>query len=111
MFKVQKNSIFKRQVTVITPTDDGETKGTFTARFKRIPHSQIEAAMSSADVDADLTLLDKVLVGVEGIADEDGNPLPDNDDTISLIKEDSCARTATVSEYFAATIKKNQRKN
>lgn len=112
MFKLSKNTTFKRPVTVVTPTDDGETKGTFTARFKRLPQSRVDEILSGyADDESDTSLLDEILVGVEGIADEHGNPLPDNDETLAAVKDDSCARVALVAEYFKAITKKNQRKN
>ncbi len=112
MFKLSSNATFKRQITVVTPTDDGETKGTFTAKFKRLPQSRIDQILSSyTDDESDASLLDEILVSVEGIADEDGNPMLSDDTTLSKVKDDSCARVALVAEYFKAITKKNQRKN
>ncbi len=112
MFKLSTNSTFKRDVTVYIPTDDGETKGAFKAHFKRLPQSRIDEVLESmADDDSDKGLLDEILIGVEGIADSDGNPLPNDADTLQLVKDDSCARVATVSTYFKAIQRKNQRKN
>lgn len=112
MFKLSTNDTFKRNVTVYVPTDDGETKGTFKARFKRLPQSRIDEVLEiMVDGDSDRGLLDEILVGVEGIADANGNSLPDDDSTLDLVKDDACARAALVTAYFKAIQGKNQRKN
>ena len=112
MFKLQTNPTFKRSVTVVTPTDNGDTKGTFTATFNRLPQSRIDQILADRmDGDSDSSILDEVLANVDGIADENGNAMPSNDETLNLVKDDSCARIALVSEYFSAITKKNQRKN
>ena len=112
MFKLSTNATFKRPITVITPTDEGETKGTFTAQFKRLPQSRIDQVLGGyADDESDASLLDEILVSVEGIADETGNPMPSDDTTLAAVKDDSCARVAMVAEYFKAITKKNRRKN
>ncbi len=116
MFKLSTNATFKRKVTVFTPTDDGETKGTFTAQFKRLPQSRINQILSGrayedSDDETDVSLLDEILISVDGISDDQGQPLPCDDSLLTAIKDDSCARVALVASYFKAITEKNQQKN
>jgi len=112
MFKLASNTTFKREVTVVIPTDDGTSKGTFTATFKRLPQSRIDALVSDGEEDGgDRALLNEILVAVDGIADANGDPMPSDDKTLDMVKDDACARVAMVSEYFHIIQAKNQRKN
>lgn len=112
MFKLSSNTTFKRQVTVVTPTDTGDTKGTFTAQFRRLPQSRVDEVLTNAvEGDTDRGLLDEILVSVEGIADAEGNELPSSEETLKAVMDDACARVALVASYFDAIQKKNARKN
>jgi len=112
MFKLSSNTTFKREITVVIPTDEGSSKGTFTATFKRLPQSRIDTLVDDqSDEGGDRQLLDEILVAVDGIADANGDPMPSDEKTLDMVKDDACARVALVTDYFHAIQSKNQRKN
>jgi len=110
MFKANPNRTFTRTVTVYTPSESNpkaHTKGEFRAEFKQLSESRIEELQQEGDS----KFLDEVLLGAREVGDENGDELP-SDQAVQVIKEDSCAAAATVSEYINSTIRKNAtRKN
>lgn len=72
-FVRKKVKSFKWPVAVEEPADGGvfETS-TFDAVFKRVPRSEFQKLADKGD----LELLKVVLIGWEGIDDEDGKPVP-----------------------------------
>lgn len=92
-FRIAASPTYKVEVAVHFPGEDGRLrKQSFTAVFKRLTQTQIEAlrdriaargngALLATDPQpiSDRELLDDVLVGWEGVQDEDGNDLPFND--------------------------------
>lgn len=110
MFKLKKDSTFKHNVEVSFPSENGTgfTKGSFIATFKALDEDKI-AALDDA---SDGRLLTAVLMGVEGVADEDGNALPSNEDTVQAVINNPFASAALVREYVFVTKGKNlKRKN
>ena len=105
MFKITKDKTFEREVTVVTPTDTGFSKGTFTGVFKYLPY--LEAAEFATDEE----LARGVLKSVKGVADEGGTELS-ADDALEAVLADTCAITAIASTYMADMKNKNiRRKN
>ena len=112
MFTPSSKRIFKRRVIVMTPSESSETahtQGEFTAEFKQLSEDRIEELQSESNV----KFLDEVLIGAHGIGDSDKNLLdPQDEETLKLVKNDTCAATATVTAYIKATTGKNTaRKN
>jgi len=72
MFKVAKKKTVSWPVTVSVPQDGGGTQNSeFTAVFDVITQDAMDAVvLASAD------LLERVLIGWEGVAGEDGEPIP-----------------------------------
>jgi len=106
MFKLNANKTFKRKVTVFTPSEEVNkyTEGNFTATFLILSQGEIQDLEDNDD-----TLLSKVLKGVEDIGDENGNPLPNNEDTLTLIRNDACCSAACIREYIRGMKGKNLR--
>lgn len=72
-FVRKKVKTFKWPVKIEEPADGGvfETS-TFDAVFKRVPRSEFQKLADKGDLD----LLKSVMVGWDGIDDEDGKPVP-----------------------------------
>lgn len=106
-FVRKKVKTFKWPVEVKEPSESrpGEfDKSEFTAVFKRVKFSELEAL----DDESGLPLVKKVLVGWEGIEDEDGNPvafsskeLESFGDDVDWLKAVLTAYTNTYSEAEA----------
>lgn len=72
-FVRKKIKTFKWPVKVEEPADGGVfEESTFDAIFKRVPRSQFKKLSDKGE----LELLKGVLIGWEGIEDEDGKPVP-----------------------------------
>lgn len=94
-FKLSKSNNFKTKVEVITPTDSGEAKWSFTAEFR------IMTAEESAKED----FFETALVSVEGVPVEDGIS---QTDVLEILKSRPDTRNAIIKAYNAAVVKKNQ---
>lgn len=71
-FVRKKVKTFKWPVKVEEPADGGVfSTASFTAIFKRVPRSLFE----NVEADSELSLLKEIVVGWEGIEDEDGSPV------------------------------------
>lgn len=104
MFIVDPNRTFVRTVTVYIPSGKTAfTKATFEAKFKQLSEDQIKEMQ-----DDDKRLLDEVLIEVHGVGDAEGNELS-GADAVDLIKRDTSASAAAVSEYINSTVSKNRR--
>lgn len=106
-FVRKKVKTFKWPVEVSEPSEDrpGEfDKSEFTAVFKRVKFSELE----SLGEESGLPLLKKVLVGWEGVEDEEGKPVPFSSkelesfaDDVDWLKAVLTAYTKTYSEAEA----------
>tara|TARA_R110001606_G_scaffold212691_1_gene360446 strand:- start:8302 stop:8625 length:324 start_codon:yes stop_codon:yes gene_type:complete len=107
VFKLNTSRTFKQPVNLTIVDENGkDQKGSFTATFKILPHNE------SADMPDDIKLLDRVLMGVEGIevTGEDGQPLA-GDELLSALKNDPSATVAMASAYQRSIVKKNLPRN
>ena len=97
-FVRKKVKTFKWPVKVKEPSADraGEFDTfEFVALFKRVKLSEIEQMGDESG----LPLLKKVLVGWEGIEDEDGNPVPFSSKELELFADDVDWLKAVLSAY------------
>jgi len=104
MFKLNTQRSYQYPVTVNIFDGEKEQTGKFTATFKVLPNSSLR------DPDkADKSLLDLVLIGVEGveIAGADGQPLQ-GDDLLQALKDDPATSVALVAAYQESITKKNR---
>jgi len=85
-FVRKKVKTFKWPVKVEEPADGGvfETS-TFDAVFKRVPRSEFQKLADKGDLD----LLKSVLIGWEGIEDEEGKPVPFSQATMKEFADDA----------------------
>lgn len=104
MFTVNVNRTYKYPVSLTIYDAEGkEESGKFKAIFKVVPENEMR------DAGPDVTLLDKVLVGVEEIClkDKDGKTL-EGDELLNAAKNDSAICAALQSAYNASIQKKNR---
>jgi hypothetical protein len=85
-FVRKKVKTFKWPVKVEEPADGGvfETS-TFDAVFKRVPRSEFQELADKGDFD----LFKSVLIGWEGIEDEEGKPVPFSQATMKEFADDA----------------------
>ena len=99
-FVRKKVKTFKWPVTVTEPSSEkpGEfEESTFTAIFKRVKMSQIEGMTESGSA----SLLGEVLIGWEGIQDEDGSELKFSKSALEDFADDADWTRAVLSAYTA----------
>ena len=104
MFKLNKSRCYQYPVSVTIFDGEKEHTGKFTATFKVLPNSALRDPENT-----DKTLLDLVLVGVEGVEvpGEDGKPLQ-GDALVQALKDDPSVSVAMVSAYQESITKKNR---
>lgn len=114
MLKIATSPKFKATVQFETPGGDGRPeRHKFTAIFKSLGLREYTELMDRAYEDSgkgDALVVEEVLVGWEGVGDENGTPLdftPDNRDKLMDIV---CARAATV-KTFVKTLTGAREKN
>lgn len=106
-FVLKKVASYKWPVTVETPIDGGKfQKQTFDAIFKKMSRSEFNDLVEKGD-DA---LIDQILEGWEGIADESGKELPFTQKTKKELADDPYVMRALISAY-ADSIVGAQQKN
>jgi hypothetical protein len=99
-FVRKKVKTFKWPVTVAEPSSErpGEfQESTFTAVFNRVKMSQLEEMAETSGV----SFLSKVLVGWEGIEDEDGSELKFSKSALEEFADDADWTRAVLSAYTA----------
>lgn len=104
MFKINTQRCYQYPVSVTIFDGEKEVTGKFTATFKVQPNS----ALRNPD-NTDKTLLDLVLVNVEGVEvpGEDGKPLQ-GEALVNALKDDPSVNMAIVAAYQESITKKNR---
>ena len=108
-FVRKKVKTFKWPVTVTEPSSDkpGEfEESSFTAVFKRIKMSELEKIAETGGYE----FISKVLVGWEGIEDEDGSALAFSKDVLKEFSDDADWTRAVLGAY-TATYSEGEAKN
>jgi hypothetical protein len=106
MYKINTERTFTRDVTVIFPGENNQdSKGTLKATYRALSETEYADYKDALPIE----LLQKVLVSVSGIADQDGNPIPD-DKALDLVLNDTFAVSALEAEYVNCTRLKNFRR-
>lgn len=75
MLKITRNPTFTATVKVQIPTDNGHLEASFKARFKALTISEAEA-FDMGTLQGTNDWLRTILIGWDGVVDEDGNPAP-----------------------------------
>lgn len=87
MLKFVKSDNFRATVHVRLPGNDPQkpVEGSFTATYKHFDRSAFDAMLEEQLADAEF--LDRVLVSVEGIGDDNGNALPANEQRVLVLND------------------------
>jgi hypothetical protein len=105
MFKIAQKPSYTALVNVELPGNQGKGKTVqFTAEFKRLSQTAIESVHERANAGelSDSQLLDEVLLGWDGVQDEDGNALEFNDDNLATVLDIFPTRPSIVRAFFAS---------
>lgn len=110
MFKIEKALTVKWPVTVNIPRDGGRTtKATFNADFKLLEQDELDAVMEHG---GDREIGCAVLVGWDGVADDNGAPIAFSEDARDALLKIPYVRAALVGAYFqCASGREAARKN
>jgi hypothetical protein len=101
MFKIVSSAEFSWPIKVQVPVDGRHAEQVFSARFKKVDRDRL-VELQSGDPDAEEAFLSEVVVGWEGVGDEQGNPLPFTPENRRLLLNVPYARTAVIEGYFEA---------
>lgn len=101
MLKVVKNPEFTATVKVLVPAEGGHSDASFTARFKALTVSQAEA-FNMMSVDGTNDWLRTILIGWEGVVDDDGEPVTFNNQVRDELLDVPFIRMAVIQSYNAA---------
>ena len=103
MFKLSKPDTVLWPVTVAIPVDGGRTcKATFDAEFKLLDQDEIDAALAASE--DDMAFLRDVIVGWNGVQDEDGNDLPYSEASCAQMVKIPYVRKALMKAFWDATL-------
>lgn len=105
-FKLNTNRVVTREIPVQQPVDggDGYTTAKLTAKLKILSESQKIELNDLPPRD----LVDRVLVGVEGVGDADGH-LMSAEEALDAVKDDSACVAAIAAYYIDMTQVRNFR--
>lgn len=101
MFKVVKNPTFTATVKVSAPTEGGVVSSSFTARFKALSISDTEA-FNLLTTEGTLNYLRAILIGWDGVADEEGEAISFNDAARDQLLDLAYVRVGILNTYNAA---------
>lgn len=101
MLKITRAPEFTQKVTVSMPVNGGFQDATFTARFRALTISEA-SAFDTQTQEGSSDYLRAFFVGWDGVADDDGTPMPFNDANRDLLIDISFVRVAILSAYNAA---------
>lgn len=97
MFKIDPNPEFSHKVKVRVPVDGGFADQEFTARFRVLPWSEVQA--TDGDPAGQLR---RIWVGWEGIVDDAGEPVPFSDAARDQMIDLLYVRVAVLETYSVA---------
>ena len=102
-FKLDQQGTYKWPVTVEVPVDDGRhDKQKFDGEFKRITQSRIREMgqlIETGDL-TDVDLVKEVLVGWDGIEDDQGNELKFSQSKLKQLLDVPMVATAIATAFF-----------
>ena len=102
-FKLDQSGTYKWPVTVEVPVDDGRhDKQKFDGEFKRITQSRIREMgqlIETGDL-TDVDLVKEVLVGWDGIEDDQGNELKFSQAKLKQLLDVPMVATAIATSFF-----------
>lgn len=97
-FKLSKSDTFTSEVEISTPDDKGRiVKETVKVTFKRLNSDELDELKEQGD---NRDACRKVIVDVQGMRDDDGQPVPWNDETAEGFLLHSQATFACASKFW-----------
>lgn len=103
MFKMKKKDTFNWPVVINEPRDGGGfLSHEIKCEFKLQEQSKMDTLLAQFRED-DRDILKVLLVGWTGVQNEDGEPMPFNDETRDAFLDLTYVRTALLKAYFDAT--------
>ena len=112
-FTLKTSDSYKWPVAIDIPVDHGKhERRTFDAEFRRITQTRVREMgelIESGDL-TDIDLVKEVLIGWEGISDEDGNAVKFSNNALMQLCEIPMAATS-ISRVFFESIAGAKRKN
>jgi len=102
MFKISQKPTYKWPVTVHIPADGGKfTKATFTAEFKALAQTDIDAIIQDGkDGDKNADLCRECLSGWSAVQDDDGSELPYSDEAKARLLDIAYVRHGLLEAFF-----------
>lgn len=101
MFKIVENRTFKHTVKVMMPSDGGYDSEEFEATLKYLQTEEVGKFDLNA-VDGTTNFLKHIVVRLDGLTDENGQPLPYSDKLRDLVISMPNAREAILKAFFNA---------
>ncbi len=102
MLKIVKNPEFTVPVKVLVPTGDrGQVEHQFKMRFRALTRTEEQQydSFSAASTDE---FLKRIVVGWEGLQDEDGTPLEFSDEALNMLIDLHYLRMGIMQAYTSA---------
>lgn len=101
MFKLLQNPEFTHTVKVLTPVNGGHETQTFQGRFRVISITESDQH-NTLTAEGTKTYLREIFVGWDGVTDDQGEPVPFNDETRDRLIDVPFVRVALLETYNAA---------
>ena len=101
MFKLLQNPEFSHVVKVTIPVNGGHDVQSFTARFRALSISATEQH-NTLTAEGTAAYLREIFVGWDGVTDDQGEPIPFNDETRDRMLDVPFVRIALLETYNAA---------
>lgn len=109
MLKLVKNPEFTAPVTVQVPTESGQIEHSFKARFRALTRSE-EAEYDALSASSTDEFMRRVLVGWDGLQDENGKDLKFSPEAVSLLLDLHYIRQALIVAYTSVLAGKNPKR-
>lgn len=103
MLKIIKNPEFTATVKVQMPVAGGHSDASFTGRFKVLSISDSEA-FNMLSTEGTTDYLRAILLGWDGVVDDDGTPISFNDESRDQLIDIPYVRVALLSTYNSAML-------
>ncbi|MEA3265209.1 MAG: hypothetical protein U9R07_17190 [Pseudomonadota bacterium] len=107
MFKLSADPRFTHEVKVQVPVDGGHKEQSFKATFRVLPLDQLTAEDedASSDDQSQVNTLRKVVVGLDDLVDDAGEPVPYSDEIRDQLIGVPYVRIALMQTYIRAITK------
>ena len=103
MFTIRQDHSFTWPVEVAVPEDGGKHRiETFQVRFREIDQDHVNDILSDIENGVDAALLTEIVIGWEGVRDEDKNEVPFDTGMLEMLIKVPYVRIAMAGAFMAA---------